>query len=279
MATEEEEVIDNGKPFLVEDDKKPTISTELEDLEKNFYLEGDPEVVDDEEAAKDAENRTWQSFQEKLTSVEAQLQNKTTTDTNPVLEKLSQVLERMTPQQQEQTPTFDPKQLSEEMKQELFEDPLKAFDKWSAKVLVPYLKQQENSQATSLKATSKYVAQNNPMTKDILTKYNKEVETIASSLPAGLDVYERAAKMVMAEHIDEIIAEKVSAATKGEKPPVKPSFTGVGNITTPPQGQVIKKPVLTKDQYEQMLISPLDETMYIEYLRSTNQLKYKTIRA
>jgi hypothetical protein len=134
-------------------------------------------------------------------------------------ERLAKQPQVVMPQQQQQQPAFDPKRMKEEFNEKIFVDPYETIMGMQQMIS----QAQASAMANQNLAYSKQLVKLDPETKEHLTRWESEVESVVQALgpqarAMNPNIYRDALDQVRARHMNEIIQEKVAEALKTAAP-------------------------------------------------------------
>ena len=250
-----------------------------------FTLEVTDEIQDkDEEKLKlEAEVAELKAALEKKTP-EAEAKPDTAALIAEELKRLASQKEEVKPE--ETKPQVDFKALMEEVDKNFYNSPSQSI----VSMITPIVETVDKKYSSVFTQQSLNIAKLKVMSDDSLkndyVKYRDEVEAIVKSSPPSETVYEEAVKRVKANHLDDIIAEQVSAkiaelTAQAEKnlgvqatPAPAPQFTNATQVAqaqkknvvriTPQQKQAAERWALTKG-YDWN--DPADREWVVKYLK------------
>ena len=163
----------------------------------------------------------------------------------------------------EPTRQEDPEAWKKRIEELVMQDPARALEEYGEKMvrekIAPAFGQIVGQLTQTIVATSKMQAKADPLNAMVLEKWGKEVEDrvqeMVRSGVAGVDVYEKACKLVAANHLREVMEEQMKSA---------PSAKGaVPDQKDVPPGKPGKKVVkITPKEYELLKARGIDPLMY-----------------
>jgi predicted nucleic acid-binding Zn ribbon protein len=170
-----------------------------------------------------------------------------------------------------QRATYEEKKrkFAERAKERFFDEPVEVLDEYARLSIQPAFEAMLVSQIP----TYRTLAELNPDVGWVMKKYGPEVDDIVNKLPPAQKVnnpslYVEAAKRIKAEHLEEIVAEKVAVeVAKQLKTQPQPSRANVPNFSehssNPRPPTKTRRPAITEEDRRAMLVTGMDEDDYL----------------
>jgi len=184
---------------------------EVENDEFSFVVTDDNENVDPAKLETETKLAEQQAEIERLTALNAQTKVENTSQTQ--MDELANVIKTSMTASQPKEVAVDPQadymKSLEDIRTNWHSDQVGNVIK-IVEPLMTQMQNQMNTKVSTLELKTSKLAAVNGADKDIYTKYNAEVEQIASTLPPTENTYQEALKVVKANHMDDLVNDMVN---------------------------------------------------------------------
>ena len=195
----------------------------------------------------------------------------------PVLAQIADLAQsiRDTQGKTQAAPVEDYATFMKKLEEKQYESPLSTsqayFEYMFKTVIAPMFNELQGTVSKTAAVTAKQAASNDPTNAYILKTYGTEVESIASKLPPGPDLYQRACAQVGMLHLGEIVDARVRE-TQVQAKPVPPAKNASPGVVSVPQAPSGSKTVVIPKEYEH-LRSKMDDAQIYQFLKESGILK------
>lgn len=254
VAVDDDEVGDEGPVDDADDDPD-----EEEDIP--LYLEGRDELPEEEETGPDPLElqAKLEAAQAEKAAYEARLADREAMTSG--FSELAKVFKEQASVQgqaaQQQAPGESWDAVKKRLSKSFYDDPVGAMEEamryMVANDIAPAFQTLKGELSKTAMTASRQAATMSETNKMIMERYRDEVEEAVKQLPASPDVYEKACQQVGMNHLTDLVAMQVEAATVAAKAPKRPTSNvkpGGGPASRGTGAKAPKRRVLTKAQQE-----------------------------
>jgi hypothetical protein len=255
-----EELLEVDQAALLDDDQPELeFEEEFEILDEDEFSAQQPD--EPEETITNPLQSKLEEMQEQFAQLKQQAQ---TSQSNPGMDKMAELLKEMRQQNQPQPKQVnDPeaiKKKRESWKEKVFDQPVDVFEDWAETTLGPVVGNIMSQMETLQQQVARQNAANNPQYKDIMKDYGDEVDQMAKNFKNDPEAYSKACAFVGMNHFNEIMEKKMAENQPVEKEkPKKPlPYNSAQQQPSPPKPrkrQVVLKPQEKREFERQFAVS------------------------